>query len=392
MNIAIHFNGCAKVKNDSIWIRGQFGYFVDEIAKKVNSIDLLLDDLPNYSSDNMEFKTDYCLKSNNVNHISLGCSGGGITTFVGRLRGIKNALKNTDYDFVIMREPSRRSPYIRYFLSGTPIVFLFGGDWVNQLESPGLSMAKIRATLYTKSLKKAIKSSLVFVNNEELLNKWERFAPDIFLTRTSSFKNSHIIDNPKIRFESNKIIKILYVGRLDPLKGLESLFHAVSVANNSLKSKFTLDIIGSGDQGYTMKLSNLTSILGIEAKVNFLGYIDFESVFKYYRTADVLVLPTLAENISRTIWEAMASGCPVITTPVGGQKYAFEEKKDLLFFEPNDSDDLFRKLMLLVNNQKLVRRLSESGVETARNNTVEKRVDEMLNIVLIWKGKKNESL
>lgn len=382
--IAIHMSGCVSVKDDGLWVRGQYGYLIEELSKYTDELCLLLDDdYQIINKDSFDSKTDYNIKSENVKFISLGRSGG-MYEFFNRLVIMNNNLSNERFDFILIREPSRRSPFIKFFCKKVPIVYLFGGDREAQLNDNKNIRIKLRAYLFTYMLKKSLNNSLIYVNNADLYRKWKNYATNIFILKTTTVKKKQINDHPIKRFKNIKNISVLYVGRLDPLKGIGTLIDAISKVNQLDNRIWRLDILGSGEETYIKELYNIVNKLKLSDHVKFHNYVDFENIFQFYKNADVLVLPTLAENVSRVIWEAMASSCPVITTSVGGHKYTFKDNEDVIFFRPNDSGDLVKKLMSLSKDQKQCQRLTSNGLQTVKKNTIEIMVENLTGGIELW--------
>jgi D-inositol-3-phosphate glycosyltransferase len=110
---------------------------------------------------------------------------------------------------------------------------------------------------------------------------------------------------------------LLYVGRLDPLKGLSRLLEAMAHLPN--RPRLRLLIIG-GDGDDSPELRNLLAIavrLGISDKITFAGSIEQAHLPAFYGAADALVIPSYYESFGLAALEALACGRPVIATPVG---------------------------------------------------------------------------
>ena len=99
-------------------------------------------------------------------------------------------------------------------------------------------------------------------------------------------------------------LKLLYIGRLHPLKGVEFLFEA-------MPSKCKLVVIGK-DEGEGKKLRKIVARRGLD--VEFKGVVSEAEKEAAYQWCDVLVLPTLSENFGLVIAEALERGKRVITT------------------------------------------------------------------------------
>lgn len=123
------------------------------------------------------------------------------------------------------------------------------------------------------------------------------------------------------------------VGRFDPVKNQTALVAAVAhiVAHNpELRERLRLVFVGDGELRREMEAMLIDG--GVRELAWFAGFrSDMADV---YRALDVFVLPSLREGISNTLLEAMASGCPVIATRVGGNPEIVPDRKVGLLVEP----------------------------------------------------------
>lgn len=114
---------------------------------------------------------------------------------------------------------------------------------------------------------------------------------------------------------------VLYMGRLNPLKGPQFLVEAApKVLSASPGAEFVF--VGPDQTGYSEELMSKASKLGVGSHMHILGPIyDFEEKMSAYSSCDVFALPTSFEGTSQSIFEAMAQGRPVVSTNVGGVPY-----------------------------------------------------------------------
>lgn len=109
----------------------------------------------------------------------------------------------------------------------------------------------------------------------------------------------------------------LYVGRFDPIKGIDRLLEAI--AHLRRRQPVQLLIIG-GDGPKTEEFQNLqhqAQELGIADSVTFIGRIEQNRLPPYYSAADTLVIPSYYESFGLVGLESLACGTPVVSTPVG---------------------------------------------------------------------------
>jgi glycosyltransferase involved in cell wall biosynthesis len=107
---------------------------------------------------------------------------------------------------------------------------------------------------------------------------------------------------------------VLFVSSLWPYKNCDGLLRAWALARHQLGDR-QLAIVGPGrDEKYVAGLHSLAAELGIAADVVFVGGVPLEETVSFYRAADTFVYPSLNETFGLPILEAMACGCPVVTS------------------------------------------------------------------------------
>jgi len=167
---------------------------------------------------------------------------------------------------------------------------------------------------------------------------------------------------------------VLYVGRLDREKGLQTLIEA-GAALKSSGVDFRLVVVGGGD--YYDELVRYAGALGLTDSVKFLGPVDYEQVPNYYQAADIFVLPSKAlEGLPMTIIEAMAAGLPVIASDLGGIPEAVVDGEAGILVEPGNVEKLLNALTKLLTDDKLRQRMGEKASRIAREKFSQKAMVE----------------
>jgi glycosyltransferase involved in cell wall biosynthesis len=107
---------------------------------------------------------------------------------------------------------------------------------------------------------------------------------------------------------------VLFVSSLWQYKNCDGLLRAWALARSELGDR-QLVVVGAGrDEKYLASLHSLADELGISGDAVFVGGIPLEQTVNFYRAADVFVYPSLNETFGLPILEAMACGCPVVTS------------------------------------------------------------------------------
>lgn len=105
-------------------------------------------------------------------------------------------------------------------------------------------------------------------------------------------------------------LRLMFISRLDPKKGLENLLEAMA----KLPATTTLDVYGTGTYDYVASLKALTKTLGLGARVVYHGHVNGAAKTSAFAGADLFVLPSFSENFGMVVAEALAHGVPVITS------------------------------------------------------------------------------
>jgi len=116
----------------------------------------------------------------------------------------------------------------------------------------------------------------------------------------------HGVDNKRFKPSADGHSTLLYVGRIDPIKGLDLLVDALRF----LKREIRLNIVGGPSKGKENFESIKTYANGLP--IHFLGKINYEELNKHYSKASIVIVPSYYESFGLVGLEAMASARPVI--------------------------------------------------------------------------------
>lgn len=160
--------------------------------------------------------------------------------------------------------------------------------------------------------------------------------------------------------------RLLYVGRIDPRKGIATLIEALA----ALPPEAVLSVVGGGEDAHLRDLRDLAERLGLSARVSFTGQLERDELPSVYAAADAVIFPVLwAEPWGLVPLEAMACNRPVLATGTGGSGEYLRAGENCLLFEPGSASQLAESLTRLSADRVLRARLQAGGLETARANT-----------------------
>jgi len=152
-------------------------------------------------------------------------------------------------------------------------------------------------------------------------------------------------------FDENTSIA-LYVGRFDPIKGIDRLLKAV--ARLRRHQRMQLVVIG-GDGPETDEFQNLQHLahqLGVQDAVTFLGRIEQKKLPAYYSAADVLVIPSHYESFGLVGLESLACGTPVVSTRVGAMSAILQNGSAGLLVDNAESVSLANSIAAIFARQR----------------------------------------
>lgn len=169
---------------------------------------------------------------------------------------------------------------------------------------------------------------------------------------------------------------VLFVGRIEPLKGIDTLLRAMKQVAEECGGceGLTVAIVG-GDPAVPLeqmsdemaRLHRLRAELGIEELVTFLGQRDQELLPYYYCAAEVVVMPSHYESFGMVALEAMACGTPVIASRVGGLRFSVIHGYTGLHVPVRDADALAAAITKLFKNDVLRWQLSANSRQVAQS-------------------------
>lgn len=184
---------------------------------------------------------------------------------------------------------------------------------------------------------------------------------------------------------------ILFVGRVEPLKGIDTLFRAIAVLKGRRPDwnwdRLCVSVIGGdpSEQGQRenkemARLHSLREELGLLDLVAFLGARDQDTLQYYFSAADVLVMPSHYESFGMVALEAMACGTPVIASDVGGLQELVKDNKTGIRVKANDPNALAKAIERLMDNEVLRRRMGHRASCYAEDFSWSNIVDKLLAV------------
>ena len=170
---------------------------------------------------------------------------------------------------------------------------------------------------------------------------------------------------------------ILFVGRLEPLKGIDNLFRAVASLENS--GSITLSVVG-GDTNSEEKdrLMAIARRIKLTDSIRFIGSVSQDELPFHYNAADVCVLPSHYESFGLAALEAAACGRPVVASEVGGLPAIVQNGSTGFLVPPKQSDVMAERLCELLGDDMLRSRMGAAARTHAESLGWERSADSLI--------------
>jgi len=164
----------------------------------------------------------------------------------------------------------------------------------------------------------------------------------------------------QLGLENNELM-VLTVGTVCDRKGQIDLIEAIGHVDDHAAQKIRCFIVGDRPGDYSERLKATHQALPASKRSSINIIPETSDVALYYSAADVFVCTSRIESFPRVILEAMATGLPIVTTPVYGIVEQVQENINALFYEPGDAWGLADRLANLLDHPDLRHRLAESS-------------------------------
>ena len=172
---------------------------------------------------------------------------------------------------------------------------------------------------------------------------------------------------------------ILYVGRIEPLKGLDILISALTLMEDTSDTRL---VIVGGELGKDAEIKRLKSLvrdLDLEEMVTFAGAVSHTALPDYYNAADVFVLPSYHESFGLVALEAMACGTPLVASRVSGLTSFVKEGVTGYLIPWHCPEPFAQRIEMLLSNASLRRAMGEASRARALEMTWARAANRMLD-------------
>jgi len=159
---------------------------------------------------------------------------------------------------------------------------------------------------------------------------------------------------------------VLIARNLEPVYDVATGLRAFRQVREKLPAA-RLTVAGTGPE--RARLESLSRELGLGESARFVGRIENEEMPEFYREADIMLNPSLADNMPISILESLASGVPVVTTNAGGIPRLVRHEETALLVSPGDASAMAAAILRLWSDREGSARQARAGVALAKEYT-----------------------
>ncbi len=258
-----------------------------------------------------------------------------------------------------------------------PVVVFFHG-WQKKFEKQidgvlkgFLSLTYMKADLFIV-LASEFKRSLI---------SWKINKPVHLLTTAvdESLIKNFLIESKMERIKKAKTIRLLFLSRLEKKKGI---FETIDAFRILLEDGCDITLSIAGDGSITNEVNDYIKDLGLDKKINVLGYVKGKEKIEALNKHDIYCFPTYyGEGMPTSVIESMAFGMPVITRPVGGIKDFFKNGKMGYLSESTKPSEIAECIREIVADKNMLCDIARFNYNYAKQNFMASKVaDNLINI------------
>jgi spore coat protein SA len=290
-------------------------------------------------------------------------------------------IKKKNYDLVLVEGESRVVRYISKNVKTKILLHLHSNSLNNKLvDGKKIIDSCYKVITVSNYIKKEVLTlGEEFSDKVQVLKNCtdiERFDKTKYLDFRNEFrKENNIKENEKL---------LLFSGRINPDKGVKELIEAFKLVDNE---NCKLLIVGSTwfssdkKSDYSMELFNLSK--SISDRVIFTGYVPYKNMPAVYAAADIAIVPSIWDDPAPlVVFEAMATGIPIIATNSGGiPEYVNRECCIVLERDGNLIENLSNSINKLLNDNELCISMGKAARSNSLNFSTKKYYNDFIKMI-----------
>ncbi len=297
---------------------------------------------------------------------------------------IKKFCENEQVDILHIPNVGRNAPSLVYLIVNFKLIVTNHG-MANLILPSQLCWRKYKKIMHMLCYIEYFKWKFLFKNKIDMLISVSDLSKRIFIKKIGLPQDKitsihHGVDHKIFRFFPNKEeifqellekyrisnLFILHVSSYEPRKNVKNLIKAFSLLKKKKVIKEKLILIGNGFH----LLKPFINKLRLESEIFLLGHVPLEDLPKFYNLAKFFCFPSFYESFGMPILEAMACGCPVITSNISACPEVAGDAA--LLVNPYSVEQIAEAMQRLIEDSQLRKELKKKGLKRAKEFTWEK--------------------
>jgi D-inositol-3-phosphate glycosyltransferase len=183
---------------------------------------------------------------------------------------------------------------------------------------------------------------------------------------------------------------LLFVGRLERLKGVEIAIRALALLRDRRHDDVRLLILGEdsheGEENEKDRLKGVAAELGVRDRVDFVGSVAHHELPYFYAAADVCVMPSYSESFGLVALEAQACGCPVVASGVSGLRSVVRDEVSGYLIDEHDPAAYAERIGRILADRELAQQMGRRGSLLAQRfswTRTADRLEELFDAVVV---------
>jgi glycosyltransferase involved in cell wall biosynthesis len=176
--------------------------------------------------------------------------------------------------------------------------------------------------------------------------------------------------------------RILFVGRITPIKGIENLIESVAIIINKGYDVHARIVGPFEDLSYKKELVDLSRKLNVLKYIDFVGELYEEHLKEEYSKCSVFVLPSFDESNPIVLLEAMAAGKIIVATNVGGIPYLIKNNINGFLVDYGDNQKMAETIIEVFKNKENYKKMEDAAKKTAEQYKWMNIVDKTYNLYI----------
>ena len=169
--------------------------------------------------------------------------------------------------------------------------------------------------------------------------------------------------------------RLLFTGRTIPMKGIPVLIESLAQLPTDVSAVIVGGSIGDDEQRF---LAETAQRFEVTDRVRFEGSVPHEHLPLYFGASDLCIVPSYYESYGMVALEALACGCPVVASQVGGLESIIDHGVNGLLVPPGSAKALSEAVLQLLGDQRYRESLAKAGIAKARRCTWERATNAIL--------------